>query len=242
VVAVTVIAMWAHPRAASTAFLRMMIERGDVTVVHEPLVTLTDWQEAPLPARDGGALVCRSAGEIMAHLADLGRDRTVFVKDTLEYRYQHLFDNPDQITGFTHTFIVRDPRKAIASHHAMKPTVSCAEIGYEHQHDLFELARRVTGRTPVVVDADRLVRSPAEVVEAYCAAVGLPFLADALTWQPGDRAEWQRTRQWHVDASLSSGFTAPVKAYESTVDNDAVLRSYYEHHLPYYERLVAHAI
>ena len=38
-----VIAMWAHPRAVSTAFLRMMIERGDTTVVHEPLVTLADY-------------------------------------------------------------------------------------------------------------------------------------------------------------------------------------------------------
>ena len=35
-----VIWLWAHPRSRSTAVLRMMLERGDVTVVHEPLVTL----------------------------------------------------------------------------------------------------------------------------------------------------------------------------------------------------------
>lgn len=239
---VTVIAMWAHPRAASTAFLRMMIARGDVTVVHEPLVTLTDWQETPLPDRDGGTRVCRTPGEILAHLVDLGRDRTVFFKDTMEYRYQYLHDHPDQIAGIEHTFIVRDPARAISSHYAMKPTMSCSDVGYEHQWHLFELARTVLGREPVVIDADRLLREPAAVVAAYCAAVGLPFRPEALTWEPEDRTEWQRTKQWHVDASRSSGFGAPAKEYRATVANNDLLRSYYDHHLPFYERLVEHAI
>ncbi|WP_410534879.1 hypothetical protein [Streptomyces sp. KL2] len=56
----TVIAMWAHPRAVSTAFLRMMAERGDVTVVHEPLVPLTDHGEVSVPGPDGSTVVLRS--------------------------------------------------------------------------------------------------------------------------------------------------------------------------------------
>lgn len=50
----TVIALWAHPRSVSTAFLRMMAERGDVTVVHEPLVLLTDHGQVTVPAVDDG--------------------------------------------------------------------------------------------------------------------------------------------------------------------------------------------
>ena len=52
--------MWAHPRAVSTAFLRMMIERGDVTVVHEPLVLLTDHGQVELPDLDGGTTTVSS--------------------------------------------------------------------------------------------------------------------------------------------------------------------------------------
>jgi hypothetical protein len=233
--------MWAHPRSASTAFLRMMIERGDVTVVHEPLVTLTDEGEVPMPA-PGGVLTARGSGEVLAHLAALARDRPVFCKDTLEYRYQYLFDHPDEIAGMTHTFIVRDPAKAISSHYAMKPTVTCPEIGYEHQYDLFELARTATGRKPVVIRAERLMADPQAVVASYCAAVQLPFLPHALNWRAEDRPEWQRTRKWHIGVIRSTGFSAPPSTYQATIENNATLRSFYEYHLPFYELLVQHAI
>jgi hypothetical protein len=242
VVDVTAIAMWAHPRAVSTAFLRMMIERGDVTVVHEPLVLVTDTGAIEAPGIDGGTVTLRSISDVLAHFRALARTRTVFFKDTLEYHYQHLFDHPDEIATFRHTFIVREPSAAIASHHAVKPEVTCAEIGYEHQYDLFQLAWRVTGRRPVVISAERLLAEPDAVIAAYCADVGLPYLPHALRWAPGERQEWQENRRWHVDAIASSGFRLPAKQYAVTVDNDDRLRSFYEHHRPFYDRLVEHAL
>jgi hypothetical protein len=237
-----VIAMWAHPRAASTAFLRMMIERGDLTVVHEPLVTLIDEGEVPLPGPAGGEMVARSVGEVLAQLVLLARHRRVFTKDTLEYRYQYLFDHPDEIAGMAHTFIVRDPAKAISSHYAMKPTVTCPEIGYEHQYDLFELARASTGVLPLVICAEQLLDDPRTVVANFCAAVKLPYFPHALTWHAEDRPEWRRTRRWHIETINSTGFQAPASSYAETVDNNAKLRSFYEYHLPFYERLIKHAI
>src|SRR3569833_404189 len=64
----TVITMWAHSRSASTAFLRMMIERGDVTVVHEPFLALTETGEVRLPSGDVPA---RSEKELLARPAGL---------------------------------------------------------------------------------------------------------------------------------------------------------------------------
>lgn len=237
-----IIAMWAHPRAASTAFLRMMIERGDLTVVHEPLVTLTDEGEVPMPAPDGGVRMARSTGEVLGQLAALARHQRVFFKDTLEYRYEYLFDHPDEIVGMTHTFIVRHPARAISSHYAMKPAVTCPEIGYEHQYDLFELAAAGSGEAPLVICAEHLIEDPETVVANFCAAVKLPFLPHALNWRAEDRPEWRRTRKWHIDAIHSTGFSAPAKAYAASVFNNARLRSFYEYHLPFYERLMKHAI
>lgn len=237
-----VIAMWAHPRAVSTAFLRMMIARGDVTVVHEPLVTLVDTGQVDLPTADGGTATVHSPDEVTAHLLALGRDRPVFVKDTLEYRYPHLFAAPERIAEVTHTFLVRHPARTISSHHAIKPTVACHEIGYEHQWELFELVRRTAVRPPVVLSAEALLREPARMVAAWCAAVGLPFLPDALTWAPGDRAEWRRTRIWHLDVERTSGFRPVAKDFAVTVENDPRLRAYYDHHHPFYQRLIQHAI
>jgi hypothetical protein len=237
----TVIAMWAHSRSKSTAFLRMMIARGDVVVVHEPLLRLTGAGEVSLPSADGGQTLVRSEKELLHCLTLLGRAGPVFMKEVLDYRYNCLFDHPAEMAAITHTFIVRDPRPTISSHYAMKPTVTSAEIGYENLHELFELAWETTGRQPLVVRSEQLMAEPALVIEAYCDYAGLPYLPDALSWDPSDRPEWQQHQDWHVDAINSSGFQDHKNTYAATVDNNAVLKSFYDYHYPFYERIVRHA-
>lgn len=233
--------MWAHSRSASTAFLRMMIERGDVTVVHEPFLALTEEGTVTLPAPDGGERVARSAQELLALLSDLSRERPVFVKEVLDYEYGYLLDHPEELAPLTHVFMVRDPRQTIASHYAAKRTVTSPEIGYERLWELFELVRTVAGRPPLVLRAERLLADPAAVVEAFCSYTGLPFLPEALAWEAGDRPEWRRHRAWHLDAIYSAGFHDRRNTYPDTVENNPVLRSFYDHHLPFYERLRRHA-
>ena len=63
----TIIATWAHSRSASTAFLRMMIERGDVLVLHEPLLALQSGGTVSLPmpvARNCSCTLRRSSSSI----------------------------------------------------------------------------------------------------------------------------------------------------------------------------------
>jgi hypothetical protein len=234
-----VIIMWAHSRSASTAFLRMMIERGDVTVVHEPFLALTEADAVPLP---DGQEPARSEEELLTRLTALGRTRPVFVKEVLDYEYRYLLDHPGELAGITHVFLVRHPRPTIGSHHAMKPTVTCPEIGYERLWELFELVRGATGRTPLVLRTERLLAEPAIVIGTFCAYAGLPFLPHALTWEAGDRPEWRRHRAWHLDVIDSAGFADRRNTYPATVDDDPTLKSFYDHHLPFYERLVQHAL
>lgn len=236
-----VIFLWAHSRSASTAFVRMMIERGDVAVLHEPLLGLTEEGYVAVPAPDGGTVRVESEPELIGCLAELSHSRPIFVKEVLDYRYSYLIENPLQIAWIHHTFIVRDPRAAISSHYALKPTVTCSEIGYERLCELFELTWKVTGRTPFVIRTEDLLSDPAQVVKAYCEATGLPFRPDALTWSPQERPEWQRSRRWHLDVSRSSGFGGDMKTYPVTVDNNATLKSFYDYHYPFYERIVQHA-
>jgi hypothetical protein len=237
-----VIFLWAHSRSASTAFVRMMIERGDVTVLHEPLLALVEEGTIVIPAPGAGTAQATSEREFFGCLAELRRSAPVFVKEVLDYRYPYLIEHPRELTWITHTFLVRDPRLAISSHYAMKPTVTCPEIGYERLHELFELIWSVTGRKPLVIRAEQLLLEPERAVGAYCAAVGLPLRPDALTWSPQDRPEWQRHRAWHLDAIASTGFQSGPKTYLDTIDNNVTLRSFYDHHYPFYERIVQHAI
>jgi hypothetical protein len=236
-----VIVLWAHSRSASTAFGRMMIERGDVAVLHEPFLALTQGEAVTIPAPDGGTVTTASSRQVVGRLAELGRVRPVFIKEVLDYRYDYVFGHSREMAWMTHTFLVRDPRHAISSHYAMKPTVTCQEIGYEWLWELFKLMWSATGHPPLVIRSEDLLRDPPSVVSAYCGAVGLPFLPDALHWPAGDRPEWQRHRAWHLDAIRSSGFASTENTYADTVDNHRLLRSFYNHHYPFYQRIVEHA-
>jgi hypothetical protein len=236
-----VIVLWTHSRSASTAFGRMMMQRGDVTVLHEPFLALTQGQAVTLPAPGGGSLTVTSGRELVGALAEVRRERPAFVKEVLDYRYDYVFGHPAEVAWMTHTFLVRDPRQAISSHYAMKPAVTCPEIGYEWLWELFQLLRPATGGPPLVMRTEDLLADPPAAVRAYCEAVGLPFRPDALHWAPGDRPEWQLHRDWHLDAIRSSGFTTGQNSYSATVDNHPVLRSFYDHHYPFYQRIAQHA-
>jgi hypothetical protein len=83
------------------------------------------------------------------------------------------------------------------------------------------------------------VARPAATMAAYCAAVGLPFNSRALTWEPDEHAEWQRSAGWHTDASSSSGFERRERTYLYTVENSEKLARYAAHHRPFYEQLHA---
>lgn len=233
----TVVVLWAHSRSMSTAFLRMMAERDDVTTVHEPLLHITEAGEMHLP--DG--TVASDERALLTQLRSMGERRAVFVKEVVDYPYRYLFDHPGELTPFTHTFIVRHPARTISSHYAMKNSVACAEIGYERLFELFQTVWRASGRKPFVMRAEALLAHPADTVRAYCEYAGLTYRPEALHWQPGDRPEFARHRAWHMDAIHSNGFQAAGQEYSDTVENNPLLRSFYDHHLPFYERLVVHA-
>ena len=221
--------LWSPPRSLSTAFLRMMIERGDHEVIHEPFSSIVVQGHVTI-----GDDTATEHEELLDLLIERARKQRVFVKETTEYDY--LTNGGARIPHVgQHTLIVRDPRAAIASHYAMNPEMTCAEVGYEHQA---EIARRAyPGGRPIVVEAESLVADPAGTVADYCARVGIPFLPEALSWTPTDHRAWSRTRQWHRDTAASSGFHRSRHDYPHTVDNTPLLAEFYRHHLPHYEFL-----
>jgi hypothetical protein len=232
--------LWSAPRSRSTAFFRMMAERGDFTVVHEPFSYLAEFGYTDVA---GIRVTCPA--DLLAALRDLGARGHVFAKETTGRRYPEVLSAPEFLaTGAVHTFLIRHPRETIASYHAMNPSAPAEKIGFESLHEIFSSVSELTGRSPVVVDAGDLMRRPAEVVAAYCARVGIPFLPDALSWQPADRPEWSLSRGWHADVAASAGFGELAGARRavpsaSDVERHPVLGAHLRHQLPYYEVLHA---
>jgi hypothetical protein len=98
------------------------------------------------------------------------------------------------------------------------------------------------GHPPVVIDSQDLVADPAATMAAYCAAVELPFIADALSWRPGERSEWARSSRWHEDAAASRGFEAPARPDRHGLATHPEVIRFTEHHIPFYEELRRHRL
>ncbi len=222
--------LWSVPRGRSTAFFRMMAERGDFTVVHEPFSYLVMHGHT-----DVGGTRVRSEPELIRAL--LALPGPVFAKETTGVRYPEAVATPEFLDGVTHTFLIRDPRETIPSYLKLQPDARVESIGFELLHEIYTAVAERTGRQPVVIDAADLVRAPTATVKAYCAAAGIPFVPEALSWQPAQRPEWQPSRRWHETVAASTGFSA-VFPGPGTVP-DAVAARYLRRHLPCYEALHA---
>lgn len=229
------LALWSAPRSRSTVFFRMMVERGEFTLAHEPFSELAAGRAARVADQE-----LSDPATVIDYM--LREARPVFFKETTEYSHASLFQAHPSIHAMTHTFIVRDPRRVINSHFAMNPEVTRDEIGFENLYEIFRIVQDQSGTIPVVIDADALVRDPAAVVSAYCERVGLAARPTSLTWSPGARNEWASTSKWHEDVASSDTFRSDEREHAVTTDNDARLAEYLAYHLPFYQRLLDFSI
>jgi hypothetical protein len=231
------LSIWSAPRCRSTAFARMMAERGDYAVLHEPFSHVVNFGESRL-----GGRVARTERELIGELWRLAREGPVFFKDTTDFYYPHLLADRDFLAGGVHTFLIRHPAAAIASHYRLHPALQRDEIGFAWLAELYDAVASAAGTPPVVIDADDLVAHPRRTVQAYCDAVRIPYIPRALSWAPGMQAAWQRTSRWHQTASQTSGFVHTRAAEATVIARNPLLAGYLEYHLPFYDRLRAVAL
>ncbi|MCL2584505.1 MAG: sulfotransferase family protein [Streptosporangiales bacterium] len=230
-----VFALWSAPRARSTAFFRSMLQRGDLTALHEPFCNIICFGETDGP----GGRMFRSAPELLGWLRDETGGRGVFFKDTTDFRHAEVLADRRFLARAHHAFLIRAPEEIAASYYALYPGMSLKAVGLESMHELYT-AVRDAGGSAVVLDSGDLAARPEATMRAYCAAAGLPFRPESLTWEPGERPEWRRSARWHADASGSSGFRQRrERGYTRTVENSEYLARCARRHRPFYEALLA---
>jgi hypothetical protein len=98
------------------------------------------------------------------------------------------------------------------------------------------------GRPLVVVAPGALCRDPATVVSAWCKAMDLPFLEEALSWEPGMRAEWDLWKEWHSSTARATGFRDLGDPPPAPTPDQPRMYDAYQQALPVHERLAAQAI
>lgn len=232
-----VFALWSAPRSRSTAFFRSMLERGDLLALHEPLEGLLYIGGLEVEAHG-----FESPKSLLAWLLD-GTTSSVFLKETVNRAVLDLACVDRRfLAEVHHAFLIRRPEEIAASWYALEADMRIQETGIQALHELYIAVHDASGHPPVVIDSDDLVTRPDATMRTYCAAVGLPFVAGAMSWDAGSRAEWERTARWHEDASASTGFIARRQADRHSLESHSEVRRFADRHRPFYEQLRSHRI
>ena len=240
-----ILVLWATPRSTSTAFEWMMRMRGDLTCFHEPFGEA--WYQGddarwPRIQPDSPRVAGLSFSTVWEEMRSAAAQGPVFSKDFAHY-IEHLWDD-DFIAHFNHSFLIRDPAKVATSMYKHWPDFELKEIGFVEQRELFDRLCEQLGEAPPVIDSDDLLEDPHGIVAAYCQAVGIPFIADALSWEPGDRDEvsWYDGGSWHGNLRNSDGLKAQPRNYVDISEASDRVKEIYDVVLPHYQHLHAHRL
>ena len=145
----------------------------------------------------------------------------------------------DLLGRYRNSFLIRDPRWAVASFAHKWPDVTADEVGFDALGEAYDIAcdlHEAAGEPPpVVIDTADLRADPPAVVEAWCEAVDLEFDGDALTWSPGMQPQWELWPDWYRGTAASTGFAPP--ADEPPPDLPPRLEAVEAECRPVYERL-----
>ena len=239
-----ILALWATPRSTSTAFERVMSNRGDLRCFHEPYNEAYYYGEdrrndryfradPDLSVRAG--LTIRG---VHTELCALAESEAVFVKD-FAYSISHMADD-DFLSTFTHTFLIRHPEKMITSMHARWPDLALSEVGFDDLHTLYRRVRDLTGEAPLVIDSDELLAAPEAGMRVYCERLGIDFKPEALQWEQRDEnPTWNSDEhKFHERLRESTGLAPQKRNYPPLSSSEDMLRLY-RASLPHYEALHA---
>ncbi|MEM8838462.1 MAG: hypothetical protein AAGE89_10250, partial [Pseudomonadota bacterium] len=245
--------LWATPRSTSTAFEWMMRMRGDLFCFHEPFGEA--WYQgpearAPRPAPADKQKPDVTFESVWTRMLKAAENQPVFSKD-MPHHTDHLWDDAF-LDHINHSFLIRDPAKVLASLHRSYQKAGITdgfephEISFDAQHRLFHLLAERTGTTPVVIDSDDLLSDPPAMVRSYCEAIGIPFIEEALTWEPGARNEvlWYDDNDdvWHASLRDSDGLKAQTTKPVDPETLPDYLKRHYESFMELYGALHAHRL
>jgi len=114
---------------------------------------------------------------------------------------------PDDIRNVTHAFLIRDPRRIVASYARKRQAVTADDLGVKLVREFFEREADRLGSPPPVVDSADVLANPAGTLSALCSALGIPWTDAMLQWPAGRHPEdgiW--ASHWYGRVEASTGF------------------------------------
>src|SRR5215470_11295545 len=202
--------MWSGPRTLSTALMRSFGNRRDTVVVDEPLYAFYLAETGiEHPGRDEIIASMSADWRVVVDELTSGAlpaGRTVYYQKHMTH---HLLPPVDRsrLGGLRHAFLIRDPRRLLASYAKVRHTPTLADLGLEQQAEIY----RLFGGP--VIDASDLAARPRESLLELCGALRIPFDEAMLSWPAGPRpTDGVWAKHWYARVWASTGFTTQPDA------------------------------
>ncbi len=236
------IAMWSGPRNISTAMMRSFENRVDCMVVDEPFYAYYLYKtRADHPSRE----MCLAAQShdtatiIKSILRPLDEGAHIFYQKHMTHHMVGPIDL-SWLRHMQHAFLIRDPRAIIASYLQKRPQVILDDIGLIQQIDIFQRVADATGVAPPVIETTDVLKNPSGMMQALCAALGIPFDLDMLAWPTGPRkSDGAWAPHWYDSVNASTGFM-PYRPTEIVLSPEHERLA--ERALPLYEQLATYKL
>jgi hypothetical protein len=235
--------MWSGPRNVSTAFMRAWGNRGDTLVVDEPFYAhYLEYTGLEHPGRE--AVIASHERDwrrvVTALLAPVPESvRILYQKQMAHHLLPHM--GREWLRSMTHAFLIRDPRRMLASLGEKLGEFDLLATGLPQQVEIFDHVIRTKGRVPPVVDTADLLEAPEPMLRALCAALDVEFSPRMLSWPPGPRATdgiW--ARHWYERVEQSTGFEQPAEEDRTALTGR--LAEIEQQCRPLYEKLREHRL
>ncbi len=230
--------MWSGPRTVSTALMRSFGNRADTVVVDEPLYAYyLAHTDVDHPGRD--EIIASMPTEWQSVLqgltgCPLPAGTAVYYQKHMTH---HLLPDVDRaaLAGLTHAYLIRDPRRLLASYARVRATPVLADLGLAQQAEIF------AAFDGPVIDAADILRDPRAALEALCDALGVGFDPAMLSWPAGPRpTDGVWAPYWYDSVWRSTGF-GPYRE-PTRADLPAELEPLAAQCQPYYAELAAHRL
>ncbi len=220
--------LWTAPRCVSTAFEFSIRTLPNAKVFHE-VYNAPYYAENPIDMEEINTSAHISTyAEAEKRLLDTYPGKDIVFAKSLAYTLTGHFDTllKDGMNEFIHTFLIRDPAKAVASSfrnmsspEAWSKVRQNGDLGFYQLRDLYNFVKEKICPNPVVVDADDLLENPEGMLRAYCKELGIEYKEGMTQWESGSMRTKEFIQQkggnvesikWQENALQSSGLSKSV--------------------------------
>ena len=212
------IAMWSGPRNISTAMMRAFENRNNTAVIDEPFyANYLHRTGIDHPGRDK-ILVSQSTDwntVVKLITGPIPNECSIWYQKHMAH---HVIGPGDLnwLKGLRNCFLIRHPREVISSYYRQNPIKEIRDLGFIQQVELFDIIKKMTKDTPIVVDSKDILTSPEKYLQLLCKCLEIEFSQKMLSWPPGRRdTDGIWAPFWYQNVEKSTGFITYRKKNDS---------------------------